>query len=102
MFIKAIFELSFCFSDVLFLTAFSVNNVKKFFRVAGNVVSNKQLLDEVEQNIADQLFASAFGFGRSPINRSLHFPYKPFESTLSDEKLFIEIVFAQNLSRPNA
>ena len=31
-----------------------------------------------------------------------HLPYKPLESTLSDEKLFIEIVFAENLSRPNA
>ena len=28
--------------------------------------------------------------------------YKPLESTLSDEKLFIEIVFAEDLSRPNA
>ena len=26
----------------------------------------------------------------SPITRSLHLPYKPLESTLSDEKLFIE------------
>ena len=33
---------------------------------------------------------------------SLHLLYKPLESTLSDGKLFIEIVFAENLSRPNA
>ena len=37
---------------------------------------------------------------RSPITWSLYLPYKPLESTLSDEKLFI--VFVQNLSRPNA
>ena len=39
---------------------------------------------------------------REPITRSLHLPYKPLESTLSDEKLFIEIVCAENLSRSNA
>ena len=39
---------------------------------------------------------------RSPITRGLHLPYNPLESTLSDEKLFIALVFAQNLSRPNA
>ena len=39
---------------------------------------------------------------QEPITRSLHLPYKPSESTLSDEKLFIETVFGQNLSRTNA
>ena len=39
---------------------------------------------------------------QEPITRTLHLPYKPSESTLSDEKLFIETVFGQNLSRPNA
>ena len=39
---------------------------------------------------------------RNPITQSLHLPYKPLESTLYDEKLFIEIVFMQNLSRPYA
>ena len=39
---------------------------------------------------------------QEPITRSLHLPYKPLESTLSDEKLLIEIVFAENLPRPNA
>ena len=34
--------------------------------------------------------------------QGLHLPYKPLESTLPDEKLFIEIVFAENSSRPNA
>ena len=43
-----------------------------------------------------------YGIVQEPITRSLHLPYKPLESTLSDEKLFIEIVFAQNLSCPNA
>ena len=38
------------------------------------------------------------GYQQEPITRSLHLPYKPLESTLSDEKLFIEIVLAQNLS----
>ena len=41
-------------------------------------------------------------FIQEPITRSLHLPYKPSESTLSDEKLFIETVFGQNLPRPNA
>ena len=36
---------------------------------------------------------------QEPITWSLHFPYKPFESTLSDEKLFIEIAFAEYFSR---
>ena len=45
---------------------------------------------------------SELNMSRSPITQSLHLPYKPLESTLSDEQLFIEIVFAQNLSRPNA
>ena len=36
------------------------------------------------------------------ITRSIHLPYKPLESTLCDEKLFIEIVFAETLSRPGA
>ena len=31
---------------------------------------------------------------QEPITRSLHLPYKPFESTLSDEKLFIEIIYS--------
>ena len=35
---------------------------------------------------------------QEPITRSLHLPYKPLESTLSHEKLFIEIGFAENLS----
>ena len=40
---------------------------------------------------------------RSPlITWSLHLRYKPLESTLSDEKLFIKIVFRQNLSRTSA
>ena len=39
---------------------------------------------------------------QEPITRSLHLPYKPLKWTLADEKLFIEIVFAENLSRPNA
>ena len=39
---------------------------------------------------------------QEPITRSLHLPYKPLESTLSDEKLFIGIVLAQNLSRTSA
>ena len=34
-----------------------------------------------------------------PITWSLHLPYKPVESTLSDEKLFIEIAFAEYFSR---
>ena len=38
---------------------------------------------------------------QEPITRSFHLPYKPLESTLSDEKLFIEIGFAENLSRPD-
>ena len=39
---------------------------------------------------------------QEPITRSLHLPYKPSESTLSDEKIFIETLFGQNLSRTNA
>ena len=35
---------------------------------------------------------------QEPITWSLHLPYKPLESTLSDETLLIEIVFAENLS----
>ena len=36
---------------------------------------------------------------QEPITWSLHLPYKPLESTLSDEKLFIEIAFAEYFSR---
>ena len=36
---------------------------------------------------------------QEPITWSLHLPYKPSESTLSDEKLFIEIAFAEYFSR---
>ena len=39
---------------------------------------------------------------QEPITQSLHLPYKPLESTLSDEKLFIKIVFVENLSCSNA
>ena len=39
------------------------------------------------------------GPGQQPITWSLHLPYKPLESTLSDEKLFIEIAFAEYFSR---
>ena len=39
---------------------------------------------------------------QEPITRSLHLPYKHLESTLSHEKLFIEIAFAENLSHLNA
>ena len=46
--------------------------------------------------------SSGGGWEQEPITRSLHLPYKPSESTLSDEKLFIETVFGQNLSRTNA
>jgi len=35
---------------------------------------------------------------QEPITWSLHLPYKPLESTLSDEKLFIEIAFAEYFS----
>ena len=45
---------------------------------------------------------AAIDWAQEPITQSLHLPYKPLESTLSDENLFIEIVFAENLSRPNA
>ena len=37
--------------------------------------------------------------GQEPITWSLHLPYKPLESTLSDEKLFIETAFAEYFSR---
>ena len=36
---------------------------------------------------------------QEPITWSLHFPYNPLESTLSDEKLFIEVAFAEYFSR---
>ena len=36
---------------------------------------------------------------QEPITWSLHLPYKPLESALSDEKLFIEIAFAEYFSR---
>ena len=36
---------------------------------------------------------------QEPISWSLHLPYKPLESTLSDAKLFIEIAFAEYFSR---
>ena len=39
---------------------------------------------------------------QEPITRRLHLPYKPLEPTLSDEKLFLGIVLAQNLSRTSA
>ena len=39
MFVEAIFGSSFCFSFILFVTAFSLSHVNKVFRVAGNVVS---------------------------------------------------------------
>ena len=36
---------------------------------------------------------------QEPITWSLHLPYKPLESTLSNEELFIEIAFAEYFSR---
>ena len=39
------------------------------------------------------------GLAQEPITWGLHLPYKPLESTLSDEKLFIEIAFAEYFSR---
>ena len=36
---------------------------------------------------------------QEPITWSLHLPYKSLESTLSDEKLFLEIAFAEYFSR---
>ena len=41
MFIEAIFETSFCFTYILFVTAFALRHVSKVFRVAGNGVSNR-------------------------------------------------------------
>ena len=52
--------------------------------------------------IQSPIFGENMPTSQEPINRSLHLSYKPSESTLSDEKLFIETVFGQNLSRPNA
>ena len=52
---------------------------------------------------SNQIYADMIiKFIQESITRSLHLPYKPLESTLSDEELFIEIVFAENLPRPNA
>ena len=39
------------------------------------------------------------GVGRLTDPGALHLPYKPLESTISDEKLFIEIAFAEYFSR---
>ena len=36
---------------------------------------------------------------QEPITWSLHLPYKPLESALSDEQLFIEIAIAEHFSR---
>ena len=41
MFVEAIFESSFSFSYILFVTAFALNYGNTIFRVAGNVVSNR-------------------------------------------------------------
>ena len=43
-------------------------------------------------------FTFAYNRNQQPITWSLHLPYNPFESTLSGEKLFIEIVIS-NQSR---
>ena len=40
------------------------------------------------------------GVGHLTNPGALHLPYKPLESTISDEKLFIEIAFAEYFSRP--
>ena len=45
------------------------------------------------------LIYTKFTYCQEPITSSLHLPYKPLESTLSDEKLFIEIAFAEYFSR---
>lgn len=60
-----------------------------------------KVLHDSQKNLKS--FANAITSGTSgicqcqePITQSLHFPCKPLKSTLSDEKLFIEMVFAQN------
>ena len=49
--------------------------------------------------IATATFALDLQRHQEPITWRLHLPYKPLESTLSDEKLFIEIAFAEYFSR---
>ena len=67
---------------------------KQFENHIGNSDFSKSETFQFSNRVSNQL--------QEPITRSLHLPFKHLESTLSDEKLFIEIVFAENLSRPNA
>ena len=65
-----------------------------------NIPTIKTNLQKIKCHISNNL--KRHQLEQEPITRSLHLPHKPLESTFSDEKLFIEIVFAQNLSRMSA
>lgn len=57
-------------------------------------------LTPVGQGLIPKVTSFVAGLSQEPINRSLHLPYKLWESTLSRFKLFIELIFAETLSRP--
>ena len=57
----------------------------------------RQILDIYRQPLLRATFCKYDG--QEPITWILHLPYKPLESTLSDEKLFIEITFVEYFSR---
>ena len=63
-------------------------------------VHQKDTLDLAIHSIAVwRLYMTEDAWDQEPVTWSLHLPYKPLESTLSDEKLFIEIAFAEYFSR---
>lgn len=57
-------------------------------------------LTPVGQGLIPKVTSFVAGLSQEPINRSLHLPYKLWESTLSRFKLFIELISAETLSRP--
>ena len=57
-----------------------------------------KLMQQCSSTVAP-VIKSPYCPNQEPITWSLHPPYKPLESTLSDQKLFIEIAFAEYFSR---
>ena len=71
-----------------------------FAEADGQIEGLRRLQEFVEhqQKFRTDDVISVRNLDQEPIT-CLHLPYKPLESTLSDEKLFIEIAFAEYFSR---
>ena len=74
----------------------SPNHLTNTLLTAKSLISQRYVIRYCNKifTVAKQI--GAYVGNQEPITRSLHLPYKPSESTLSDEKLFIETVFWQN------